>query len=117
MTDQLAEEAKDGYRGPKTSDRCKKALSAFRINRATNINSDLPLARACKADAEKLCANRPTVCATTSGVPGPARMHIPSKPHLPPEKQYTCHTYLFTLLATYSSGGRPCGPGSCAKLS
>ncbi|KAK9821811.1 hypothetical protein WJX81_008502 [Elliptochloris bilobata] len=60
MTDQLSEEAKDGYSGPKTSERCKKTLSSFRIDRAGNINSDLPLARACKADAEKLCANRPT---------------------------------------------------------
>ena len=69
MTDQMAEEAKGGYSGPRTSERCQKALSAFRIERAGNINSDLPLARACKADAEKLCANRPTVRALHGHAP------------------------------------------------
>jgi hypothetical protein len=59
MTDQLAEEAKEGYKGARTGAPCQKALSAFRVARAGNINADLPLARACKADAEKLCANRP----------------------------------------------------------
>ena len=58
MTDQLADEAKSGYAGTKTSEACKKALSAFKIERSDNINRDLPLAKACKADAEKLCAGK-----------------------------------------------------------
>ncbi len=69
MTDQLAEEAKDGYKGARTGAPCQKALSGFRVARAGNINADLPLARACKADAEKLCANRPAARAPAQAAP------------------------------------------------
>lgn len=58
ITDQLADEAKPGYAGTKTSETCKTALSTFKIERSDNINRDLPLAKACKADAEKLCAGK-----------------------------------------------------------
>nr|QOL01068.1 putative extracellular protein CSOL_002 [Pseudococcomyxa simplex] len=56
ITDQLADESKPGYAGTKTGEKCKKALDDFKIERSDNINRDLPLAKACKADAEKLCA-------------------------------------------------------------
>jgi Golgi apparatus protein 1 len=58
ITDQLAEAAKPGYSGIKVSDKCKKALTDFKVERAENINRDLPLAKACKSDAEKLCADK-----------------------------------------------------------
>ncbi len=56
ITDQLADESKPGYAGTKTSEPCKKALTSFKIERSDNINRDLPLAKACKTDADKLCA-------------------------------------------------------------
>lgn len=58
ITDQLADEATPSYSGSKVGDKCKKALTEFKIQRAENINRDLPLAKACKADAEKLCADK-----------------------------------------------------------
>ena len=58
MGDQLADEAKPGYKGTKTSAACGAELSRFKIGRSENINADLPLAKACKADADKLCANK-----------------------------------------------------------
>ncbi len=58
ITEQLAEEATPTYSGPKVGDKCKKALTEFKIERADNINRDLPLAKACKADADKLCADK-----------------------------------------------------------
>lgn len=74
MTDQLAAEAKAGYTGTRTADKCKKALSDFKIERSENINRDLPLAKACKADAERLCADKfeVEVCPTCT--------HLPCKP-------------------------------------
>lgn len=58
MGDQLADEAKPGYKGTKTSAACGTELSRFRIGRSENINADLPLAKACKADADRLCATK-----------------------------------------------------------
>ena len=36
-------------------DKCQEEVYAFYIKRAKNVNANVPLARACKADAEKLC--------------------------------------------------------------
>ena len=47
LKDQLAEESKANYDGAKMTDGCRKALDTFFIGRATNINADLPLAKAC----------------------------------------------------------------------
>eukprot|EP00884_Botryococcus_braunii_P022595 jgi/Botrbrau1/9019/Bobra.0148s0119.1 len=56
--DQLAEEAKKDYNNEKKlSAECKKELDAFLKGRSENINKDLPLAKACLGDVEKLCAN------------------------------------------------------------
>lgn len=43
LTQQLAEEAKDGYTGNKVSAKCVKELDDFKIDRATNINKNVPL--------------------------------------------------------------------------
>lgn len=75
LTQQLAEEQKEGYSGNKVSARCVKELDAFKIHRASNINKNVPLctycrvvvysdthcstAKACKDDAEKFCKNTP----------------------------------------------------------
>lgn len=58
MSDQLAAEAKADYKGSKTSAACSKEVAGFKIARSRNINADLPLAKACKADADKLCATK-----------------------------------------------------------
>ena len=58
MTDQLADEAKPGYKNAKSSTECAAELAAFKVDRADNINRDIPLAVACKSDAEKLCADK-----------------------------------------------------------
>ena len=47
LKDQLAEESKANYDGAKMTDGCRKALDTFFIGRASNINADLPLAKAC----------------------------------------------------------------------
>ena len=55
---ELSVEGQAGHKGAKISDACKKELTSFKIDRSTNINMDIPLAKACKADAEKHCANK-----------------------------------------------------------
>jgi hypothetical protein len=54
---ELSVEGQAGHKGARISAACKQELTSFRIQRSTNINMDLPLAKACKADAEKFCAN------------------------------------------------------------
>ena len=58
LGDELTVEGQAGSKGAKMSEGCKKELTSFKIQRSTNINMDLPLAKACKADAEKFCANK-----------------------------------------------------------
>lgn len=58
LGDELNVEGQAGSKGAKMSEGCKKELISFKIQRSTNINMDLPLAKACKADAEKFCANK-----------------------------------------------------------
>ena len=55
---ELSVEGQAGHTGAKISATCKQELTSFKIQRSTNINMDLPLAKACKADAEKFCANK-----------------------------------------------------------
>ena len=66
---ELSVEGQPGSKGAKMSEGCKKELTGFRIQRSTNINMDLPLAKACKADAEKFCANKYEVgCEASEGM-------------------------------------------------
>ena len=58
MADQLAAEARADYKGGRTGKACARELDGFRLGRSRNINADLPLAKACKADADKLCATK-----------------------------------------------------------
>ncbi len=58
LGDELTVEGQAGGKGARMSEGCKKELTSFKIQRSTNINMDLPLAKACKADAEKFCANK-----------------------------------------------------------
>ncbi|KAK9820440.1 hypothetical protein WJX72_010380 [[Myrmecia] bisecta] len=57
LTQQMTEEEKGNVDGKKLTDACKQELADFRIDAASNINKDIPLATACKKDAEKLCAD------------------------------------------------------------
>ncbi len=43
LTQQIAEESKEGYTGNKVSAKCVKELDDFKIDRATNINKNVPL--------------------------------------------------------------------------
>ena len=47
LDDQLVEEGKNAYKGAKVTDGCKAELDKFKIERASNINKDVPLAEAC----------------------------------------------------------------------
>eukprot|EP00798_Chlamydomonas_sp_ICE-L_P019976 gene19976-26687_t len=40
---------------PEVSDECRNEVYAFKISRDSNINKNIPLAKACKIDAENLC--------------------------------------------------------------
>ena len=75
---ELAVEGQAGHKGAKISDACKKELTGFKIDRSTNINMDIPLAKACKADAEKHCANKYEV-GPFSTAPTPDRQSVPSQ--------------------------------------
>ncbi|KAK9816541.1 hypothetical protein WJX72_001742 [[Myrmecia] bisecta] len=57
LTQQMTEEEKGNVDGKKLTEACKQELADFRIDAASNINKDVPLATACKKDAEKLCAD------------------------------------------------------------
>ncbi|KAK9867536.1 hypothetical protein WJX84_008718 [Apatococcus fuscideae] len=55
LTDQFQEEMQDKYTGPRVSEACHNEVDGFKEDRASNINKDLPLARSCQHDVEKLC--------------------------------------------------------------
>ncbi|WIA10933.1 hypothetical protein OEZ85_011098 [Tetradesmus obliquus] len=53
---QVAQAAEfEGDASAKLSDECNEEVMAFKINRNSNINKNLPLAKACASDAEKYC--------------------------------------------------------------
>ena len=58
LAGELSVEGQAEHKGAKMSDACKKDLTTFKLQRSTNINMDIPLAKACKVDAEKHCANK-----------------------------------------------------------
>jgi len=70
LGDELAVEGQAGHKGVKISEGCKKELMSFKIQRSTNINMDLPLAKACKSDAEKFCASKYEVSSSCSTLIG-----------------------------------------------
>ena len=37
------------------SERCKEELVAFKVDRASNVNKDVPLARACRDEIKEWC--------------------------------------------------------------
>lgn len=78
LAGELSVEGQAGHKGAKISDACKKDLTAFRIQRSTNINMDIPLAKACKADAEKHCANKYEVRAAITAPTSESRL-VPSR--------------------------------------
>lgn len=43
LTDQFQEEMQDKYTGPRVSEACHNEVDAFKQDRASNINKDLPL--------------------------------------------------------------------------
>ena len=74
LGDELAVEGQAGSKGTKISEACKKEVISFKIQRSNNINMDLPLAKACKADADKFCANKYEVgCAILCAIDSPSR--------------------------------------------
>ena len=86
LGDELLVEGQAGHKGARISAACEQELTSFKIQRSTNINMDLPLAKACKADAEKFCANKFEVRRRSSTAYGhgpqqehhgsPARCHV-----------------------------------------
>ncbi|GAB4823102.1 hypothetical protein N2152v2_010148 [Parachlorella kessleri] len=54
---QMEEQRKGNTKGKHVSEECVKELSAFRIDRGSNINKNIPLARACRGDVIRLCRN------------------------------------------------------------
>ncbi|EFJ50582.1 hypothetical protein VOLCADRAFT_103797 [Volvox carteri f. nagariensis] len=40
---------------PEISDECREEVYAFKVHRNSNINANVPLAKACKVDADKFC--------------------------------------------------------------
>jgi len=55
LTEQMQQEENGNVEGQMLSDQCKNEVRAFKADRATNINKNLPLAKACKKDARKFC--------------------------------------------------------------
>ncbi|OXR39617.1 hypothetical protein B7C42_08315 [Nocardia cerradoensis] len=58
LTKQQDEEAKGNIEGKTLTDDCKGELAAFKIELGESINKNLALAKACKEDATKLCADQ-----------------------------------------------------------
>lgn len=58
LTEQLEEEEDGDSKGHVVSDDCWEELSAFKMDRATNVNKDVPLAKACRADIKKHCSKK-----------------------------------------------------------
>lgn len=56
LSDQIKEEGKEGYSGAKVTKPCRTELDTFRKDQSGNINLDLPLAKACLNDVQKLCS-------------------------------------------------------------
>eukprot|EP00238_Polyblepharides_amylifera_P013095 CAMPEP_0196572234 /NCGR_PEP_ID=MMETSP1081-20130531/2305_1 /TAXON_ID=36882 /ORGANISM="Pyramimonas amylifera, Strain CCMP720" /LENGTH=880 /DNA_ID=CAMNT_0041889479 /DNA_START=135 /DNA_END=2777 /DNA_ORIENTATION=+ len=59
LTNQLNDEesGKQADEGGKLSDKCKEEMRAFKAERSTNINLNIPLAASCKDDAAKYCSD------------------------------------------------------------
>ncbi|KAG1672451.1 hypothetical protein FOA52_013237 [Chlamydomonas sp. UWO 241] len=55
LTDRVRETKAGNKAGRKLSKKCTEDLAAFKIDRSSNINKDVPLARACKDDVSKWC--------------------------------------------------------------
>lgn len=55
ITKQLDAESAGNVDGRKISSECSEEFRMYKADRATNINQDVKLASACKADAEKFC--------------------------------------------------------------
>ncbi|KAL4443753.1 hypothetical protein ABPG75_011490 [Micractinium tetrahymenae] len=58
LSEQLEEGAAADTVGHTVSEGCYEELSAFMVDRATNINKDVPLARACRDDVKKHCSSK-----------------------------------------------------------
>ena len=56
----IQNEEQGNVAGRAVTDECKAEVDAFFADRATNVNKDLALASACKADISKLCKKLPT---------------------------------------------------------
>lgn len=56
ITKRLRAEKQGNVVGRKVSKKCAKDLASFKIDRSSNINKDVPLARACKDDVGKFCS-------------------------------------------------------------
>ncbi|KAG1656262.1 hypothetical protein FOA52_011910 [Chlamydomonas sp. UWO 241] len=55
ISDAIAEGETGGDSTPTISDPCREEVFQYKIARSTNINKNVPLAKACKADAIKFC--------------------------------------------------------------
>lgn len=55
LTQNLRQQESGNFGGSLVSDQCKEELASFKQDRATNINKDISLAKACSRDAKKYC--------------------------------------------------------------
>ncbi|GLI60743.1 hypothetical protein VaNZ11_002971 [Volvox africanus] len=55
LTKRIRAQRQGNVVGRKVVDKCVEALAAFKIDRSKKINKDVPLAKACKDDVDKLC--------------------------------------------------------------
>jgi Golgi apparatus protein 1 len=58
LTARIAAERKGNVAGRAVLDACVDAVAEFKIERSNNVNADVPLARACKDDAAKICGGQ-----------------------------------------------------------
>eukprot|EP00798_Chlamydomonas_sp_ICE-L_P023599 gene23599-9127_t len=55
LSDIITESESEGESQLSVTDSCREAVYQFKIERDSNINHNVPLAKACKVDAEKNC--------------------------------------------------------------
>eukprot|EP00798_Chlamydomonas_sp_ICE-L_P015369 gene15369-21453_t len=58
ITKRMQATTKGNALGKKVGEKCVNALSAYKIDRSSNINKNAPLAKACKDNVEKLCGDK-----------------------------------------------------------
>ena len=104
LLNQKNEELTGNAVGRTVSKDCYKELFVFLMDESTNINKDIPMAKACKKDVKKHCKNEPA----GSSVSAP---YIPCLREVKDELTPSCekHVYQSMYMATKDfRGWTPC---------